>query len=108
MKKNFRILGIAFFIAFSSLYAQSFNGSQVLSAGHWIYDYLKILGMEQKTVCFNENSMMTVSEIRFYFEQLFSCHTLIIGSSTSIGSVFQESSGNKELSIWNTSSLHSE
>ena len=49
---------------------KSFNSSQVLPTGHWIYNSLKILGMEQKLVCFNENSMMTVSELRFYFEQL--------------------------------------
>ena len=49
---------------------KSFNSSQVLPDGHWIYDALKTLGMEEKLVCFNENSMMTVSELRFYFEQL--------------------------------------
>ena len=70
MKINVRIFGIAFFLFISPLYAQSLNSSQVLPPGHWIYDSLKTLGMEQKTVFFNENSMMTVSEIRFYFEQL--------------------------------------
>ncbi len=70
MKINVRIFGIAFFLLFSPLYSQSLNSSQVLPPEHWIYDYLKILGMENKTVCFNENSMMTVSEIRFYFEQI--------------------------------------
>ena len=70
MKINVRIFGIAFFLLFTPLYSQSLNSSQVLPPEHWIYDYLKILGMENKTVCFNENSMMTVSEIRFYFEQI--------------------------------------
>lgn len=49
---------------------KSFNSSQLLPAGHWIYDSLKTLFMEERLVCFNENSMMTVSEIKFYFEQL--------------------------------------
>ena len=71
----FKIYTILFFIAINAfLYAQpyrnSFNSSQVIPPGHWIYETLKILGMEEKLVCFNENSMMTVSEIRFYFEQL--------------------------------------
>ena len=63
--------GVAFCLAINSfLYAQSLNSSQILPSNHWIYDSLKTLGMEQKSVCFNENSMMTVSELRFYFEQL--------------------------------------
>ena len=49
---------------------KSFNSSQLLPAGHWIYDSLKTLFMEERLVCFNENSMMTISEIKFYFEQL--------------------------------------
>ena len=76
MKKSFSGLKCAVFfllIVSSRLYAQtvnSFNSSQVLAPDHWIYDSLKTLGMEQKKVFFNENSMMTVSELRFYFEQL--------------------------------------
>ena len=57
-------------LLYTQAYSNSFNSSQVIPAGHWIYDTLKILGMEEKQVCFNENSMMTVSEIRFYFEQI--------------------------------------
>ena len=70
MKISLRIVSIVFLLAVSPLYAQPINSSQVLPPGHWIYDSLKTLGMEQKSICFNENSMMTVSEIRFYFEQL--------------------------------------
>ena len=70
MKIKLRTFGIAFLFFFSSLNAQPINSSQILPPGHWLYDSLKTLGMEQKTVCFNENSMMTVSELRFYFEQL--------------------------------------
>lgn len=50
--------------------SNSINSSQILPAEHWIYDALKTLGMEEKQVCFNENSMMTVSELKFYFEEL--------------------------------------
>ena len=71
----FLIAAILLLAINSSLYAKSYNksfsGSQVLPPDHWIYDSLKKLSMEKKQVCFNENSMMTVSEIRFYFEQLF-------------------------------------
>ncbi len=57
------------FIAFNSfLNAQSFNSSQILPPDHWIYESLKTLGMEDKQVFFNENSMLSVSELRFYFE----------------------------------------
>ena len=80
--KNRVLKSVAIYVAIflisinSFLYAQpwvgerSFNASQVLPPEHWIYESLKTLGMEQKQVCFNENSMMTISELRFYFEQL--------------------------------------
>lgn len=61
---------IFFLIINSSLFSQSLNGSQVLPPDHWVYEALKTLGMEEKQVCFNENSMMTVSEIKFYFDLL--------------------------------------
>ena len=67
------VCAVLFLFAVNSICAQPvkvINSSQVLPPEHWIYDTLKTLGMEQKTVCFNENSMMTVSELRFYFEQL--------------------------------------
>ena len=71
VSESFKIFCAVFLIALNSpLFSQSFNSSQVIPPEHWIYDSLKTLGMEQKTVCFNENSMMTVSELRFYFEQL--------------------------------------
>ena len=70
MKIKGLLFSAVLMLALNSLYAQPVNSSQVIPPEHWIYDSLKTLGMEQKTVCFNENSMMTVSELRFYFEQL--------------------------------------
>lgn len=70
MRKFLRILTIVFFVTLTPLYAQSINSSQILPPEHWIYESLKTLGMEQKKVCFNENSMMTVSELKLYFEQI--------------------------------------
>ena len=60
------------FFVFLSFFcsAQVVNNSQVIQSGHWIYDNLKILSMAQKKVLFNENSMMTVSELKFYYEQI--------------------------------------
>lgn len=52
------------------LSAQVLNNSQVLPPNHWVYSNLKTLAMSQKLTFFNENSMMTVSEIKFCFEQI--------------------------------------
>lgn len=54
----------------NSLQAQAFNNSQILPSNHWIYSNLKTLAMSQKITFFNENSMMTIAEIKFYFEQI--------------------------------------
>ena len=70
MKIKGLLFSALFLLALTGLYAQPVNSSQVIPPQHWIYESLKTLGMETKTVCFNENSMMTVSELRFYFEQL--------------------------------------
>lgn len=74
---NFFIISFLLLAFNSPLFSQRYNSqsntinsSQILPAEHWIYDALKTLGMEEKHVCFNENSMMTVSELKFYFEEL--------------------------------------
>ena len=59
-----------FFICPKITSAQIFNDSQILPPGHWIYDALTLLSMEQKTVFFDENSMMSAAEIKYYFSQL--------------------------------------
>lgn len=69
MKKKKFLISLLLFISFS-LSAKTINDTQVIQTGHWIYDALYTLGMEQKLTGFYENSMLSVGELKFYFNEI--------------------------------------
>lgn len=52
-----------------SLFSQVLNNSQIINSEHWIYDAIYKLGKEQKLASFYENTMLTVGELKFYFNE---------------------------------------
>ena len=70
MKKHIRLyFFILFFLALHiTAWSQVLNDTQIIHADHWIYDSLYKLGKETKTLGFYENTMLSVGEIKFYFQ----------------------------------------
>lgn len=68
MKKKFLCMFLVIFTSFVS--AQVMNNAQVLKSGHWIYESLDKLCKEQRVSVFNENSMMSVAELKFCLNQI--------------------------------------
>lgn len=66
-----RYLSICF-ILFSTMFlsAQVLNDSQILKNNHWVYESLNKISKEQQVSYFIENSMLSIGEIKFYFEQI--------------------------------------
>ena len=72
MKKIFKLhlLIILLFLFAQSLWSQVLNDTQIIHSDQWIYDSLYKLGKETKTLGFYENTMLSVGEIKFYFENI--------------------------------------
>ena len=72
MKKSLKLLPLIFSAVFflQSAWGQVLNNTQIIHSDHWIYDSLYKLGKESKILGFYENTMLSVGEIKFYFEQL--------------------------------------
>lgn len=72
MKKSFRItiFTFLFFMIFHPAFSQVLNNSQIINYDHWIYDSLYKLGKETKTLGFYENTMLSIGELKFYFEKI--------------------------------------
>lgn len=68
MKRIFVTFLFLFFISINS-FSQVINNTQILNSDHWIYDALYQLGKEQKITSFYENTMLTIGEIKFYFNE---------------------------------------
>lgn len=67
---KFKIIFFLFVFFNSAAWSQILNNTQIIHSDHWIYDSLYKLGKESKTLGFYENTMLTVGEIRFYFNQI--------------------------------------
>ena len=72
MKRLFKLHLLLFvlFIFEQSVWSQVLNDTQIIHSDHWIYDSLYKLGKETKTLGFYENTMLSVGEIKFYFENI--------------------------------------
>lgn len=68
MKKNSLLL-ILFFLC-TTLHAQIINDAQVIQSGHWIYDAMTRLQMEDGTVQFTATEPESAVELLFYLEQI--------------------------------------
>ena len=69
MKKLIPIL--AAFVLLSSLsFAQVYSSQQAIPAGHWIYDALYYMNLEQKKSSTLDNAPLTVAELYLNFEQI--------------------------------------
>lgn len=53
-----------------SFYSQVINDTQIIKTGDSVYESINQLCKEQGILVFNENSMLTVMELKFYFEQI--------------------------------------
>ena len=70
-----RFLKIPLFVCLFALFTQSvwsqvLNDTQIIHSDHWIYDSIYKLGKETKTLGFYENTMLSVGELKFYFEKI--------------------------------------
>ena len=69
MKKIFQLLSV--FILFSAFsYAQVYSARQSIPAGHWIYDALYYLNLEQKKASTLDNAPLSIAELYLNFQQL--------------------------------------
>lgn len=68
IKKNFCFI-FCFILSFF-VYAKSGNSTQVIKAGHWVYDDLEAICMDCKTEFFFETQPMTIGEIKFYLKKI--------------------------------------
>ena len=65
------ILAFSAFILFSTVsFAQVYSAQQAIPAGHWIYDSLYYLNLEQKRSSTLDNAPLTVSELYLNFQQI--------------------------------------
>lgn len=67
--KRFLFLCIFIFVN-AFIYSQVLNDAQIIKTGHWVYEKLDKITREQKKLVFNENSMLSVSELKFYLNQI--------------------------------------
>lgn len=69
MKKILQLFTV--FLLFSVLsYAQVYSSQQSIPAGHWIYDSLYYLNLEQKKSSTLDNAPLTVAELYLNFQQI--------------------------------------
>lgn len=69
MKKLLLILS-ALVLLSSLSFAQVYSSQQVIPAGHWIYDALYYMNLEQKKSSTLDNAPLTVAELYLNFEQI--------------------------------------
>ena len=69
MKKIISLL-TALVILSAASFAQVYSGRQAIPAGHWIYDSLYYLNLEQKKTSTLDNAPLTVDELYLNFEQI--------------------------------------
>lgn len=53
-----------------TLYAQVLNNAQVLESGHWVYDALMKLNVEEGNVLLTVTEPLSITEIEYYLEQI--------------------------------------
>ena len=69
MKKLIELLAV--FFLFSTLaFSQVYSAQQTIPAGHWIYDALYNLNLEQKRSSTMDNAPLSVSELYLNFQQI--------------------------------------
>ena len=69
MKKIIQLLIVS--VLFSALsFAQVYSAQQAIPAGHWIYDALYYMNLEQKKSSTLDNAPLTVSELYLNFQQI--------------------------------------
>ncbi|MBR1639719.1 MAG: hypothetical protein IJ688_10080 [Treponema sp.] len=66
MKNKIKISLILFFLFLFSAFAKSGNNTQIIPAGHWLYDDLFTICSETKRVQFLTNQPLSVGELKFY------------------------------------------
>ncbi len=69
MKKLISLL-TALVVLSAVSFAQVYSGRQAIPAGHWIYDSLYFLNLEQKKSSTLDNAPLTVDELYLNFEQI--------------------------------------
>ena len=69
MKKIISLLTVLVILSAAS-FAQVYSGRQAIPAGHWIYDSLYYLNLEQKKTSTLDNAPLTVDELYLNFEQI--------------------------------------
>lgn len=69
MKRKFIFIFLIFFSCFLA-FSQVINDTQIIKTDHWAYESLNKLCKEQKISVFNENSMLSVGELKFYFNKI--------------------------------------
>ena len=69
MKKIISLLAVLVILSATS-FAQVYSGRQAIPAGHWIYDSLYYLNLEQKKTSTLDNAPLTVDELYLNFEQI--------------------------------------
>lgn len=69
MKRKF-LISIFFIFNCFLMFSQVINDTQILKTDHWIYESLNKLSKEEKITVFNENSMLSVGEIKFYLKKI--------------------------------------
>lgn len=69
---KFKKLAFIFVLSFINLqvFSQTINDTQIIKTDHWVYDAINKLCKEQKIAVFNENSMLSVGELKFYFNEI--------------------------------------
>lgn len=53
-----------------TLFSHTKNSTQVIQSGHWIYDALYSISLEQKNSSFLDNQPLTIGELKFYFYEI--------------------------------------
>ena len=69
MKKLISLLA-AFVLLSAFSFAQVYSGRQAIPAGHWIYNALYYLNLEEKKSSTLDNAPLTVDELYLNFEQI--------------------------------------
>lgn len=68
--KKLLALFVLTFTFISTFSAQVLNDAQIIKTGHWVYEDLDKLTREQRISVFNDNSMMSVAELKFCLNQV--------------------------------------
>ena len=69
MKKLFQLLSV-YILCTAFSFAQVYSARQAIPAGHWIYDSLYYLNLEQKKSSVLDNAPLTVAELYLNFQQI--------------------------------------